>query len=39
MDVVRREQREAFTTADGSSIRELAGVPAYSHAATVLLED
>lgn len=27
MDVVRREQREAFTTADGSTIRELAGVP------------
>jgi mannose-6-phosphate isomerase-like protein (cupin superfamily) len=27
MDVVRREQREAFTTADGSSIRELAGIP------------
>lgn len=26
-DVVRREQREAFITADGSSIRELAGVP------------
>jgi mannose-6-phosphate isomerase-like protein (cupin superfamily) len=27
MDIVRREQREAFTTADGSSIRELAGLP------------
>ena len=27
MDVVRREQRDAFITADGSSIRELAGVP------------
>jgi mannose-6-phosphate isomerase-like protein (cupin superfamily) len=27
MDIVRREQREAFVTADGSSIRELAGVP------------
>ena len=27
MDVVRREQREAFITADGSSIRELAGIP------------
>src|SRR5436309_10540279 len=25
--MVRREQREAFITADGSSIRELAGVP------------
>ena len=28
MDVVRREQCEAFITADGSSIRELAGIPA-----------
>ena len=27
MEIVRREQREAFTTADGSTIRELAGVP------------
>jgi len=27
MEVVRREQREAFITADGSSIRELAGIP------------
>lgn len=27
MDVVRREQRELFITADGSSIRELAGIP------------
>jgi len=27
MEVVRREQREPFITADGSSIRELAGVP------------
>ena len=27
MDVVRREQRESFITADGSSIRELAGIP------------
>lgn len=27
MDVVRRENREAFITADGSSIRELAGIP------------
>lgn len=27
MDVVRREQREPFITADGSSIRELAGIP------------
>jgi mannose-6-phosphate isomerase-like protein (cupin superfamily) len=27
MDIVRREQREGFVTADGSVIRELAGVP------------
>ena len=27
MEIVRREQREAFITADGSSIRELAGLP------------
>ncbi len=27
MDIVRREQRKPFITADGSSIRELAGVP------------
>ena len=27
MDVIRREDREPFITADGSSIRELAGVP------------
>jgi mannose-6-phosphate isomerase-like protein (cupin superfamily) len=27
MDIVRREQRKAFITADGSSIRELAGTP------------
>src|SRR5947209_20629178 len=27
MEVVRREQREPVITADGSSIRELAGVP------------
>jgi mannose-6-phosphate isomerase-like protein (cupin superfamily) len=27
MQVVRREQREPFITADGSSIRELAGIP------------
>jgi len=26
MEIVRREQREAFITADGSSIRELAGI-------------
>lgn len=27
MEIVRREHREPFITADGSSIRELAGVP------------
>ena len=27
MDIVRREQRDPFITADGSSIRELAGMP------------
>jgi mannose-6-phosphate isomerase-like protein (cupin superfamily) len=27
MEIVRREHREPFVTADGSSIRELAGVP------------
>ncbi len=27
MDIVRREHREGFVTADGSVIRELAGVP------------
>jgi mannose-6-phosphate isomerase-like protein (cupin superfamily) len=27
MEIVRCEQREAFITADGSSIRELAGIP------------
>ena len=27
MEVVRREERESFITADGSSIRELAGIP------------
>ncbi len=27
MDIVRREHREPFITADGSSIRELAGIP------------
>ena len=27
MEIVRREQRDPFTTADGSEIRELAGVP------------
>ena len=27
MDIVRREERDAFITADGASIRELAGLP------------
>ena len=27
VEIIRREQREAFITADGSSIRELAGIP------------
>lgn len=27
MEIVRREQRESFVTADGSLIRELAGIP------------
>ena len=27
MDIIRREQRDPFITADGSSIRELAGIP------------
>ena|SRR5690242_12725194 len=27
MEIVRREHRESFITADGSSIRELAGIP------------
>jgi len=27
MEIVRREDRESFITADGSSIRELAGIP------------
>src|SRR5579863_4880217 len=27
MEIIRREQRHAFITADGSEIRELAGIP------------
>jgi hypothetical protein len=27
MEIVRREQREPLITADGSSVRELAGIP------------
>jgi mannose-6-phosphate isomerase-like protein (cupin superfamily) len=38
MDVVRREHREAFITADGSSIRELAGIPAGNSANQSLAE-
>lgn len=38
MDVVRREQREAFITADGSSIRELVGVPSGNAANQSLAE-
>jgi mannose-6-phosphate isomerase-like protein (cupin superfamily) len=38
MDIVRREQREAFITADGSSIRELAGIPAGNAANQSLAE-
>jgi len=38
MDVVRREQREPFITADGSSIRELAGIPSANAANQSLAE-
>lgn len=38
MDVIRREQREAFVTADGSVIRELAGVPSGNAANQSLAE-
>jgi mannose-6-phosphate isomerase-like protein (cupin superfamily) len=38
MEVVRREDREAFITADGSSIRELAGVPSANAANQSLAE-
>ena len=38
MDVVRREDREAFITADGSTIRELAGVPSGNAANQSLAE-
>lgn len=38
MDLVRREQREAFITADGSSIRELAGIPSGNAANQSLAE-
>ena len=38
MEVVRREQREPFITADGSSIRELAGIPSGNAANQSLAE-
>ena len=38
MEIFRREQREAFVTADGSSIRELAGVPSGNAANQSLAE-
>lgn len=38
MEVVRREHREPFITADGSSIRELAGIPSGNAANQSLAE-
>jgi mannose-6-phosphate isomerase-like protein (cupin superfamily) len=38
MDIVRCEEREAFITADGSSIRELAGIPSGNAANQSLAE-
>ena len=38
MDVVRLEQREPFVTADGSTIRELAGLPSGNAAQQSLAE-
>ncbi len=38
MDIVRREHRQAFITADGSSIRELAGIPSGNAANQSLAE-
>lgn len=38
IEIVRREQRESFITADGSSIRELAGVPSGNAANQSLAE-
>ncbi len=38
MEVVRRDQREPFITADGSSIRELAGIPSGNAANQSLAE-
>jgi mannose-6-phosphate isomerase-like protein (cupin superfamily) len=38
MEIVRREHRESFITADGSSIRELAGIPSGNSANQSLAE-
>ena len=38
MEIVRREHLEAFITADGSSIRELAGIPSGNSANQSLAE-
>ena len=38
MEIVRREQREPFITADGASIRELAGIPSGNAANQSLAE-
>jgi mannose-6-phosphate isomerase-like protein (cupin superfamily) len=38
MEIVRREHRESFITADGSSIRELAGIPSGNSAHQSLAE-
>jgi mannose-6-phosphate isomerase-like protein (cupin superfamily) len=38
MEIVRREQRESFITADGSCIRELAGIPSGNSANQSLAE-
>jgi mannose-6-phosphate isomerase-like protein (cupin superfamily) len=38
VEIVRREQRQAFITADGSSIRELAGIPSGNSANQSLAE-
>jgi len=38
MEIVRREDRRAFITADGSSIRELAGIPSGNSANQSLAE-
>jgi mannose-6-phosphate isomerase-like protein (cupin superfamily) len=38
MELVRREQRESFITADGSSVRELAGIPSGNSTSQSLAE-